>query len=165
MSPFGEYTKDPIHWKFELPFKTKDEYLAWRADWRKKYKMLSEAIRLYRQIGRKTQSFHDTFAHQHDWRGFNVDYDAWKRYQVEIKQVPEYASLLVDEDMAKQALRDAMKAIDPFFGQDPCNINWLHWARKQATWMLAQRKASKIEAGRQRQAMLEQQRQNQAVTV
>ena len=158
---FGIYGSKPEQWTFDLPFKTKEEYLVWRSNWKKQYKDLSETIRLYRNVSRKQQSFYDSFAYQHEWKSLRfVDYDAWKRYQVEIKRVPEYASLLIDQDMAQQQLRDAMSVIEPFFKQDPCNINWLYWAQKQATWMLALRKASKIEAGRQQKLA-----QKQAVLV
>lgn len=136
-------------WTVDLNFTTKEEYLAWRSEWKRRCHELSEAIRGFRLASRKRQSFYDRFAHQHDWKqSFYTDLDAWHRHQAEIKKIPEFGDLMDAEFNAHERMK---KAVYP---DGRPLYDALGVARSWATIMLAARKESKIKAGQQRQAAL-----------
>ncbi len=121
---------------YEFTFKTKDEYLVWRDNWRLAYRELSEAIRDHRHLSRSLTS---AMAKRHN------------RLTGQGEQKPgKDDAYLVDLDKkASDALTRLKKAVGNRWGEASCI----------ATILLEIRKASKIEAERQYQAKKAEQKE------
>ena len=131
MYNLAAYNKSTNVWEFI--FKTKDEYMAWRTQWRAVYRELSEAIREHRQLSRRLTSDmakrHNRLAAQE-----NPDLKKDDAYLVDLDQKATKAL----ERLKKATLRGRF-----------------YLASELATTLLDIRQASKIEAERQYRAQKE----------